>query len=81
MAPLPESEPASNPGPSMRRPWRDFVTLLIIPTNSLFMGDGIVRCATRWLTVVTALQRPNGSAIEALHAECSREGVRWHGPP
>ena len=37
--------------------------LSIIPTNSLFAGDGIVHCATRWLTVAAALRRPNGNAV------------------
>ena len=27
------------------------MTFSITPTNSLFMGDGIMRCATRWLTI------------------------------
>ena len=71
-----ESEPESDPGPSMRRLWRDSMMLSIIPTNSLFAGDGIVRCATRWLTVIVVLWRPNGSTVGALRAECSREGVR-----
>ena len=53
--------------------------LSIIPMNSLFMGDEIVRCATRWLTVAVALRRPNGSTVRALYMECSRERVRWHG--
>ena len=52
------------------------MTLLIIPMNSLFTGDGIVRCATRWLTVAAALRRPNESAVGALHAECFGERVR-----
>ena len=64
------------PRPFARRPWRDSVTLLIIPMNSLFAGDGIVRCATRWLTVAAALRRPNGNAVGALRAECSGERVR-----
>ena len=55
------------------------MTLSIIPTNSLFAGDGIVRCVTRWLTVTAALRRPNESAIGALHAECFGERVRRHG--
>ena len=71
-----ESEPESDPGSSARRPWRDSVMLSIIPRNSLFMGDGIVHCATRWLTVAVALQRPNGSVIRALCAEHSGEGVK-----
>jgi len=54
--------------------------LSIIPVNSLFAGDGIVRCATRWLTVAVALRRPNGSTVGALHVEYFREGVRQHGP-
>ena len=53
--------------------------LLIIPMNSLFMGEEIVRCATRWLTVDAALRRLNGSAFGALRAECSRERVRRRG--
>ena len=53
--------------------------LSIIPMNSLFVGDEIMRCATRWLTVTAALRRPNGSTVRALRAECSRERVRWHG--
>ena len=32
--------------------------LSIIPTNSLFAGDGIVRWATRCLTIAAALRRP-----------------------
>ena len=55
------------------------MTLSIIPMNSLFAGDGIVRCATRWLTVAAVLWRPNVSSIEALRVECSRERVRWRG--
>ena len=55
------------------------MTLLIIPTNSLLTGDGIVHCATRWLTVATALRRPNRSAVRALCVECHKERVRWHG--
>ena len=51
---------------------------LIIPMNSLFVGDGIARCATRWLMVAAALRRTNGSAIKVLHAECSEERVRQH---
>ena len=47
--------------------------LSIIPVNSLFAGDGIVCCATRWLTVAVALRRPNGSIVGALHMMCSRE--------
>ena len=50
--------------------------LLIIPMNSLFAGDGIVRCATRWLTVAAALRRPNGNAVGAHRAECSEDRVR-----
>ena len=49
------------------------------PYNSLFEGDRIVCCATRWLTVAAALRRPNGSAIGALHAECSGERVGRRG--
>ena len=55
------------------------MTLSIIPTNSLFAGDGITRWATRWLTVAAVLQRPNGNTIEACRVERSRERVRRRG--
>jgi hypothetical protein len=74
-----ELELESNPGPSTRRLWRDFMMLSIIPMNSLFVGDEIMRCAIRWLTVATVLQRLNGSAVGALHVECFRERVRRRG--
>jgi len=53
--------------------------LLIIPMNSLFMGNGIMPCATRWLTVVAVLRSLNGSTVGALCAECSGERVRRRG--
>ena len=55
------------------------MTLSTIPTNSFFVGDGIARCATRWLAVAAVLRRPNGNTVEVLHAEHSRERVRQHG--
>ena len=66
---------------AMATRWRSDETLSIIPMNSLFAGDGIVRCATRWLTVAAALRRPNGSAVGSLRAECSGERVRRRGSP
>ena len=55
--------------------------LLIISMNSLFAGDGIACWATRWLTVATALRRPNKNAVEALRVERFEERVRRRGPP
>ena len=49
------------------------------PHKLVVRGGRIVCCATRWLTVAAALRRPNGSAIEVLHAECSEERVRRRG--
>ena len=79
MAPLLESKLEFDPGPSTRRLRRDSMTLSIIPTNSLFAGDGIARWATRWLTVAAALRRPNENVVEALCVERSVERVRRHG--
>ena len=53
--------------------------LSIIPTNSLFMGDEIMRYATRWLTVAVALRRPNESTVGALHVGYFIERVRRRG--
>jgi hypothetical protein len=79
MAPPARVRGRVQPQPSMRRSWRDSVILLIIPANSLFAGDGITRCATRWRMVAVALRRPNRRAIKALRAESSKDRVRQHG--
>ena len=50
------------------------MTYLVIPMNSSFIGDGGMCCAARWLTVSTALCRPNGSTIGALRIRYSGEG-------
>ena len=71
--PLLESEPEGDPGSSARRSWKDSAMCSITPTNSLFTGDGIIRCAIRWLTVAAALRRPNGSTVGALRTRCSGE--------
>ena len=78
---------------SRERSWKDSTMYSVIPTNSSFVGDGGVRCATRWPTVSVALRRPNGSAVGALQMRYSREKgsppvsyamtlanekVRWH---
>ena len=55
--------------------------LSIIPMNSLFVGDRIVRCATRWLTVAAALRRPNGSAIGGTPYVAFRREESFSGRP
>ena len=61
-----ESELESNSDSLMRRSWKDSVTYSVIPMNSSFIGDGGVRCATRWPTVSVALWRLDGSVVGAL---------------
>ena len=81
MAPPARVRARVQPQPLHKEAMEGFMMLSIIPMNSLFAGDRIMCCATRWLTVTTALWRPNGSAVGALHAECSRERVRRCGSP
>ena len=73
MAPLLELELESTLGSSARRPWMDSMMLLIIPTNSLFAGDGIMRRATRWPMVSAVLHRPDRSVVGVLRMRYSRE--------
>ena len=66
MAPLLESELEGDSDSLTRRSWKDSVTYSVIPTNSSFVGDEGVRCATRWLTVSAVLRRPTGSTVGVL---------------
>ena len=56
-----------------RRSWKDSTTYSVIPTNSSFVGDGCIRCATRWPTVPAALRRPNGNAAKVPRVRCFGE--------